>query len=281
MQIEDKAEFLKALDVCCKTLNKPLPEQDSLKLWFRLLKPYSLEQVQAGLVHHMRTCIYARAPVPVDVIAYVDKRIDGWPGENEAWAIAKRIHVKPGELEVNTAMVFNELIDALGAVRHLLDDGDYSAAKAFKEVYTRIVTDARQKQPVPRWRVSLGADTSQHQEVIGKAVNEGRIALEDGRAAYPALAAPDEDGDSYLVSEEGKAKISSNVRAALACLKKPGPAPAPEWVPEVVAVDPLKAEQARKVAEYEAMRKVKAAVKLPDPELVATVRAAIAELEAA
>lgn len=284
MQIEDKAEFLKALNACCKTLNKPLPESDSLKFWFHLLKPYSLEQVQAGLINHMRSGTVF-APVPVDVISFIDKSIDCWVSPDEAWAVATKSYVKPGELEVNTVVTCNEIEQAFEHVRHLLDGGDtYSASRAFKDVYTRIVDVARQKHAKPQWRISLGSDMSQRDVVLGKAVNEGRIALADGRAACPLLACPDEGRDLYLVSEEDKAAVSSRVAGVLAMLQKPrAPKAVADMAQDIAATRDAAVEQARKAAEYveaqqrmkdeaEAYRMIASMAHLSDGELAAMVR---------
>jgi hypothetical protein len=281
MQIEDKAEFLKALNACCKTLNKPLPESDSLKFWFHLLKPYSLEQVQAGLINHMRSGTVF-APVPVDVISYIDKSIDCWVSPDEAWAIASKAYTKPGEREVNTVVTCNQIEQALEVVRHLLDDGDkFNASRAFKDAYTRIVDVERQKHAKPHWRISLGTDKSQHDAVIGKAVNEGRIALSDGRAACPLLAAP---GDDEPIDPATAAANRSKVADIMALLNKPrAPKVARDVSPDVAATRDAAAEQVRKAAEYaeaqqrtraeaEAYRMIASLSHLPDGELATVVR---------
>src|SRR5579859_2853126 len=152
MLAEDKNEFIKALNLCCATLRQSLPEPDSLKFWFKLLEKYSLADVKAALINFMQTQTFVRAPVPVDVIAYVDKSIDCWVSQDEAWAIASKAYAKPGEREVNTVVTCNQIEQALDVVRHLLDDGDkFNASRAFKDAYTRIVDVERQKHVKPHW----------------------------------------------------------------------------------------------------------------------------------
>lgn len=251
MDTNDKAEFFQALNLCYSTLRQPLPEPDALKLWVKLLAPYRLGQVKAALLHHMNTNRFP--PVPADVVSYVDKRIDCWVSADEAWAIASKAYAKPGEQEVNTVTTYNEIDQALDHVRHLLDIGDrFNASRAFKDVYTRIVDVQKQKHATPRWRISLGTDRNQHETVIGKAVNEGRIALEDGRAAYPLLAGP---GDDQAIDPKTAAENRSKVAGLLAILAKPRPvAKAPDMAGDIAATREEAAEQARKANEYAAVR---------------------------
>lgn len=284
MQIEDKHEFIEALNLCCSTQRQPLPEPDSLKFWFKLLAPYPLADVKAALIYFMRTQTYVRAPVPADVITYVDKRIDGWPGEDEAWAIASKSYAKPCEEQRNTVVICNEIEQALELVRHLLDEGDkFNASRGFKDAYKRIVDVVRQTRPVPHWRISLGSDKSQREVAISRAVNEGRVALADGRAACPLLAASDEGADLYLVSEEAKAAVSSRVAGVLAMLKPHTPKAVPDMAQDIAATRDAAAEQARKAAEYveaqqlmkdeaEAYRMIASMAHLSDSELAAMVR---------
>ncbi|MCX4156143.1 MULTISPECIES: hypothetical protein [Paraburkholderia] len=238
MQIQDKAEFAKALNLCYSTLQKPLPESDALKLWFRLLEPYSLADVKGALIRHMAESKYA--PVPADVIGRLNTRIDCWLGASEAWAVAKLAYD-----EQNTVVTCAEIQQALDHVRHLLDDGDYSAAGAFKETYLRISNVARLSLAVPHWTISVGFDAVQREQVVQRAVDEGRIALDDGRVIYPALVGPD---DSDAFDEETAARNHSQIAGVLAVLrKKQEPAPIRDKAPEITEAEQRKAEQQRKV----------------------------------
>jgi len=280
MQIEDKAEFLKAMNLCCSTLRQPMPEPDSLKFWVKLLAPYDFADVKRGLIHHMKTSRFA--PSPMDVISYIDKSIDCWVSPDEAWAIASKSYAKPGEREMNTVVTCNEIDAALDAVRNLLDDGDkFNASRAFKAVYTRVVDVERQKHAKPRWRISLGVDVAQRNVVIGKAVNEGRITLEDGRVAYPLLAAP---GDNEPIDAKTAAQNRSKIAEVWAMLQKPrAPNAVPDMAQDIAATRDAAAEQARKAAEYaeaqqrtgaeaEAYRMIASLAHLPCGELANVVR---------
>jgi hypothetical protein len=289
MREQDKADFTKALNLCCATLRQPLPEVDSLKFWFMLLEPYPLADVKAALIHHMQTGRFA--PAPVDVIGHINKSVDYWATPDEAWAIASKSYAKPGEREANTVVTCNEIEQALGHVRHLLDDGDkFNAPRAFKAAYERIVDVERQKHAKPRWRVSLGADSSQHDVVIGKAINEGRIALVDARAASPMLAAP---GDDAPIDPKTAAQNRSKVADVLALLAKPRAAgKTADMAADVAATRDAAAKQARRAADYEeaqkrqkaeaeAFRVIASTAHLSDDKIAEVVRLFADHMEAA
>ncbi|NYH24674.1 hypothetical protein [Paraburkholderia bryophila] len=251
MLAEDKTEFTKALNLCCSTLRQPLPEVDSLKFWFKLLEPYSLADVKAALIHYMQAGTRF-APVPIDVISHIEKRVDRWVSADEAWAIATR-----GYDPRNTVETCNEIDAATDAVRHLLEAGDkFNAGRAFKDIYVRLTDAARQTQQVPRWRISLGTDAEQREQVVSKAVSAGRISLADGRAAYPLLASP---GDDEPIDPKTAAENRSKVANILAILQKPkAAAVARDMDPKLAESRDAAAEQARKCAEYEAQQRTKA-----------------------
>jgi hypothetical protein len=279
MQNHDKQPFVKAVNLCFSTLGKPVPDRDSLRLWWALLERFDLVDVEQALLQHVSASKFA--PVPADVVTRIDTRIDGWPGENEAWAIAKLAYAKPGEEERNTVVICNEIEQALDAVRHLIDEGDYSAPRAFKEAYKRISDDARKALPVPRWRVSRGTDPVQREQIVQKAVNEGRLSLADGRAAVPLLAAR---GDDDPIDAETAAANRSKVAGLLAILSKPKAAkPAPDMDQGIATARAEAAEQARKAAEYvdaqqrekaeaEAYRMIASMAHLADGAIAAMVR---------
>ncbi len=271
MQTHDKTEFAKALNLCCSTLQKPLPESDALKLWFKLLEPYSLADVKGALIRHVAESKYA--PVPADVIGRLNTRIDCWLGASEAWAVAKLAYD-----EQNTVVTCAEIQRALDHVRHLLDDGDYSAAGAFKEAYLRISNVARLSLAVPHWTISVGFDAVQREQVVQRAVDEGRIALDDGRVIYPALVGPDE---SDAFDEETAARNHSQIAGVLAALqKKKEPAAIRDKAPELTEAEQQKVEQQRKVDERLALEAKKRAQDEREVALDARERA-IAERESA
>ena len=96
---------------------------------------------------------------------------DGMPGADEAWALASRG-------EDDTVVITEQIAEAMQIVRPLLGDGDAMAARmAFRETYTRIINEAREKRIKPKWFVSLGHDRLGRALPIADAVRAGKIDL--------------------------------------------------------------------------------------------------------
>lgn len=109
-------------------------------------------------------------PTVADISARVD---DGRPGVEEAWAMVPKD-------EVGSVVWNDEIAEAFGVARAILVDGDLVAARmAFKEVYTRLLAEARARGRPPKWWPSLGQDKSGRERAVAEAVERGRIAQAD------------------------------------------------------------------------------------------------------
>lgn len=97
---------------------------------------------------------------------------DGFPGADEAWALMSRP-------EDDTVVIIREMAEAMQVARPLLVDGDNVAARmAFRETYTRIVNEAREKRIKPKWFVSLGHDPQGRAQPIADAIRAGKLQLD-------------------------------------------------------------------------------------------------------
>lgn len=149
-----------------------------------------------------------------DVISRID---DGRPGVEEAWAMLPQ--------DDDGSVVWTaEMASAWGIALPLLNDGDRIAARmAFKEAYTRLLTQARDERLPVRWTPSFGGDKLGRQQAIIDAVRHNRLGM---NAAVGLL--PPDQAEGLLLSlgvknhpllagpsKEGKAKA----RALLANLK--------------------------------------------------------------
>ncbi len=103
----------------------------------------------------------------VDALAKVCP--DGRPGANEAWAmIPKSEHA--------SAVMTEEMAQALHIAQPLIDDGDQSGARmAFIEAYKRIVDAAKLEGTPVKWFASLGFDKEESAAVVADAVRLGRL----------------------------------------------------------------------------------------------------------
>jgi len=183
----------KFAQILSRTL-KPYPfadtTADNIEMWFEGFKKFPLEVIAAALNRHVFDPVKGgKSPMPSDIMASLVGRSGQWLSPDEAWARAALAHD-----DRNTVVMCDEIRDALATVQHLIDGGDtFNAPRAFKDAYARNVEQSRMKQAAPRWYVSAGYDKQQRLQVTQKAVEDGFIALADGRAAVPMLAGPGED----------------------------------------------------------------------------------------
>jgi hypothetical protein len=115
------------------------------------------------------------------IIARID---DGHIGADQAWAMC------PTD-EAQTVVWTDEMAEAFGVVRRMLDDGDKTAARmAFRDTYNRLVQQARDSRSGARWSVSLGHDANGRERPVLEAVRLGRIPAEHAQRYLPSQAFP-------------------------------------------------------------------------------------------
>lgn len=113
-----------------------------------------------------------------DVVSRLD---DGRPGVEEAWAMM------PFD-ESQSVVWTDEMANAFGVARALLNDGDKVAARmAFKESYTRLIGEARDSGVPVSWSPSLGYDKNGRESVLADAVAKGRLTYSHAQQICPAL----------------------------------------------------------------------------------------------
>ena len=116
-----------------------------------------------------------------DVLSRID---DGRPGPEQAWAMIP-------QSENQSVVWTEEMANAFGVARGLLDSGEKVAARmAFKEVYIKLVSDARDGKTKVSWTPSLGHDRHGREAVLSEAVNLGRLSYEHALEIIPSLPAP-------------------------------------------------------------------------------------------
>lgn len=154
---------------------------------------------------------------PFNVAAIIARIEDGRPGVEQAWAML------PHDEDTSTVWT-EEMAAAWGAARALLNDGDRIGARmAFKEIYPKLVADAREARVAPKWTPSFGRDAAGRVAALEEAVRHQRIGVRQavdllpgdqaegllrtlGVTKHPLLAPP---------SREGQVKV----KALLASLK--------------------------------------------------------------
>ena len=126
-----------------------------------------------------------------DVVSRLD---DGRPGVEEAWVMLPMT-------EDQSVVWTDEMSQAFGVARGLLEDGDRVAARmAFKEIYTQLVNEARDAGKPVNWTPTLGYDPRGRDVVLLQAVAAGRLPLEYARQFSPMLGEPNANINTLLGS---------------------------------------------------------------------------------
>lgn len=124
----------------------------------------------------------SRFPTPADIISRIQAN-DGRPGLEEAWSLIPKDSMASAVWTV-------EMATAYGTAHPLLRDGDEIAARmAFKEVYEKLIKQAREIKVPATWSVSLGEDKSGRDAAISEAVRRNAITIGEAKPV-PRIAAP-------------------------------------------------------------------------------------------
>lgn len=141
-----------------------------------------------------------------DVISRID---DGRPAAEQAWAML------PTD-EAGSVVWTEEMAQAFGAAKPLIDQGDRIGARmAFKEVYTKAVTLARDSATPAKWTPSFGEDRYGREAAMIEAVRMQRVTVDHAVLAlgaeagenvvrllsikdHPLLAAPSQAGRAQV-----------------------------------------------------------------------------------
>lgn len=140
------------------------------------LARYPEQQVMSALTRCRRE-LKGRLTI-ADVISRLD---DGRPGVEEAWAILPK--------DEHATVVWTAEMAKASAVTHdLLDRGDDVGARmAFKEAYTKLCQEARDRGEPVSWSASLGWDILGREGVLTAAVASGRLTKSQAQIYLPDL----------------------------------------------------------------------------------------------
>ena len=165
---ENKKEFVSLLKTCLEVYGQALPSQDVTKIWWATLEKNDISQIRASFEEHIKHSKFA--PRPADILEIIEKiSPNGRPSADEAWAMMPRD-------EYASAVMTQEMADALHIAQPLLDEGDQVAARmAFKDSYNRAVEKNKRANLKPVWFASLGWDKQGRESVVREAVLLGRL----------------------------------------------------------------------------------------------------------
>ncbi|WP_186216275.1 hypothetical protein [Burkholderia gladioli] len=243
MNDHDKRQLMAELNLAFEAARQPLPSPQVLRLFFDRLMPYPLPMVVNAIHRHIDTCEFA--PTPAGLLKHLPKASDGRPGPDEAWAIAIR-----SADERETVVWTQEIAEAWTIARPVFDGDEIGARMAFKDAYTRICERNRQLGVAPQWSVSQGFDAEKRVAVIAQAVQAGRLALPQAKAAVPLLAGESDPAPTVDV-EANLARLKAMV-AGIGSARDRSSAEKSALAREAAAgLAEAKRETARRVADYQ------------------------------
>lgn len=114
-----------------------------------------------------------------DIMERLDKS-HGFIGADEAWSLACQAMD-----ESATVIMTDEIAQAWAVARDIMPDR-VGARMAFRDVYTRLVDEAKDQGRQPKWFPSLGHDKHGREPVLKQAVQMGRLTYDHVQQLLPA-----------------------------------------------------------------------------------------------
>ncbi len=204
---EDSDKFKKMLDAVMEVYDRQV-SSNARKIWWKTLRPYSLDQVAQALWAHAESSKFA--PRPADVIEFL-RNADGRPSADEAWAIALQ-----SADEHATVVTNDEIAEALGAAAPILAEGDRVAARmAFKSAYERVTEQSRDAGIAVNWWPSLGRDPRGREAALRTAESKGQLTQQRVTALLPTADEPIAENVAALLTDQGAPDEGGEVDHAL------------------------------------------------------------------
>ncbi len=188
MNDQEKTQFVEMLQATLEIYGTKLT-QGAISIWVAALSEYSLKQLRGALSDYVKTAGTGHfAPKPADLIELLAGD-DGRPGAEEAWALCPMS-------EWESAYWTDETARAFGAgAADMVNRGDTIGARmAFREVYTRYVSDARANKIPINWFLSQGYDKHDRDVKMSQAISLGRVSLARAKEILPMLEYHQEPG---------------------------------------------------------------------------------------
>jgi hypothetical protein len=151
-------------------------------MWIEQLSVFPPGSVMQAGKNHMRTSRFA--PQLAEIVSACQAQVGGgWLGADEAWAMMPKS-------DSESAMMTNELSQAMAAASPLLEEGEQNAARmAFRSTYNRLVEQAKIEGRAPRYFLSQGTDAAGRVNVLAAAVRAKQIGLDAALVLLPTAAA--------------------------------------------------------------------------------------------
>ena len=170
-------EIMKALAVTAEVCGTEFSDPAAKAIVTRL-KAYPIESVLKA----MDKC-QVEVTSRLTLAAIISRIDDGRPTADEAWSNALQANN-----ERATVVWTTETEKAYWAAANLFESGDNVGARmAFRDVYDREVSDARQQNIPVRWSVTLGHDKELREKALLMAAELNRISHDRVKALLPYI----------------------------------------------------------------------------------------------
>lgn len=180
--IKDDADDFKAMLEATMSIYSAESNVNVLRLWWASLARFEFSLVKEAFSRHIQDSKNGKfAPKPADIIGIIELlKPNGRIGADEAWALY------PHD-EASSAVITDEMSEAMGLAQPLLNEGDKIGARmAFKEAYNRITARNKSANVSPKWFASLGHDSQGREIALKQAVSMGRLSNEKAQKLLPA-----------------------------------------------------------------------------------------------
>lgn len=168
------SELIKAIAVTAELMGTDWSE-NAARVVAEELAQYPLESVKVSLSRCRK-----ELKSKLSLMDILDRLPGGHPGPEEAWAtIAKAMSD-----ESRTLIWSDEMREAYGVANGVSDD-PVQARMAFKETYSRSVSEARSAGRLPNWSVSQGTDKADRERAILEGVKQGRLSAPYAQRLLP------------------------------------------------------------------------------------------------
>lgn len=176
-----KTEIAKAIVLLTAEYDLPAFSREKIDMWMRALSKFPPGSVMRATENHLQTCRFK--PQLADIVAGCKALVGGeWLGAEEAWA-------RMPKSEMDSAMLTDEIAQAIAIVAPMMANGDYIAARmAFKDAYTRLVDQAKIDGRAPVYFPSFGTDKAGAATMLANAVRAGQLTFERAAEVKPEFA---------------------------------------------------------------------------------------------
>jgi hypothetical protein len=173
-----KVEIAKAIALLTAEYDLPAFGPERIEMWMEALSCFPAGAVTRSATNYIRSNKFK--PQLADIIDGCAKQLDAnWLGADEAWGLVPKS-------EHDSAMLTNEIAEAVAAARTLMEREEWTAARmTFKDTYSRLVDRAKLEGRMPAYFPSFGADPAGRVVMLATAVQKGQISMDRATEVLP------------------------------------------------------------------------------------------------